>query len=177
MDQENVFARILRFLERNNLSLQEFVNFISVHGKIRDGVRFRYTNDMQSPFLLAQKTVNGIMIGQTWLGNFTHDESLSRENADRFRRNYAFDFKVYNPEKIFCRFPSADEATEIFKNIDAVNQKLRLLGKPLIFGSYWLSSTARSQPLVYDMDEGKVLKAVGSDSYRTLIIIDDMREL
>lgn len=176
MDQENVFARMLKFLERNNFSLQEFVNFISVHGKIRDGVRFRYTDDMQSPFLLAQKTVNGIMIEQTWLGNFTHDESLSREEADRFRRNYAFDFKVYNPEKIFCRFPSTDEATEIFKNIDEVNQKLRLLGKPLIFGSYWLSSTARSQPLVYDMDEGKILKAVCDGKYKTLIIIDDMRE-
>lgn len=176
MDQENVFARMLRFLERNNLSLQEFVNFISVHGKIRDGVRFRYTDDMLSPFLLAQKTVNGIMIEQTWLGNFTYDEVFSREEADRFRRNYAFDFKVYNPEKVFCRFPSVDEAAEIFKKIDAVNQKLRLLGKPLIFGSYWLSSTARSQPLVYDMDEGKILKAVCDGKYKTLIIIDDMRE-
>ena len=176
MEAENIFERILRFLERNNLKLQDFVTYSLKYSESNKRVKFLYTDGTQSPFLLAQKTVNGLATEQFRLGIFTADELLSRDKADYFRRQYAFTFKCYDPEKVFCRFPTADEAAQIHENLEAVNQKLHLLGKPLIYGKYWLSSKAGGHFLSYDMDEGKILKAPDGEVHKVLIILQNPGE-
>lgn len=177
MEKENIFQRVLRFLENNNINMQEFVEYLSTHAGLGNGVKIRYTDESQSAFYHPEKAANGIMIGgNLWMGLDTDGIGDNWEEADRTRRNYAFVVKTLDPEKVYCRLPAAEEADEIYKNLTAVNQKLNLLKKPLIQGKYWLSSTAERQHLIYDMDEGKVMISEDDEDYQTLVIIEDVRE-
>lgn len=173
MSKQNiVFEEVMEILQKNGVNFQEFITFLSHQTVCTNGVKFRFSDGAQSTLLLPNKTVNGLMVNNLWLGCFMSEEAYDWDKADYQRRNYSFTHPVYDPEKVYTRLADIDEAQTIYEHLAAVNTGLRLLGQPLIYGRYWLHRPVMEEQSVMNFDSGQTEPAKPGEKYKILIIID-----